>query len=225
MAGNDIRELPAYGVADAARYLHMPVATLRSWVLGRTYPRGGGVAAFEPLIRLPARRRQLSFNNLIEAHVLRALRTKHGVRIDAVRQALSYAEGALDIERLLLSRDLLTGGGDLFLERFGELVNLSKSGQLVLRRLLDAHLRRVERDEGDLPIRLYPFLAGDLPDSRSIIIDPRVSFGRPTVAGSGISTEAVVGRIDAGESIEEITEDYDMSAEQVESALMYEKAA
>jgi uncharacterized protein (DUF433 family) len=226
MSRNDLREFPAYSVTDAARYLHMPAATLRSWVLGRTYPRDGGLAAFEPLIRLPEpSEKRLSFNNLIEAHVLRALRTTHGVRIDAVRQALTYAEKTLDVGRLLLSEDLLTAGGDLFLERFGELINLSKSGQLALRRLLEAHVRRVDRDDRALPIRLYPFLAGDLPDSRSIVIDPRVSFGRPAVAGSGVSTEAVVGRGDAGESLEEIARDYAMTIEQVESALLYERAA
>lgn len=226
MAAKDIREFPAYSLAEAARYLHVPVATLRSWVLGRTYPRGGGIAAFEPLIDMPrSNGKRLSFNNLVEAHVLRALRMSHGVRIDAVRPALTYAEDALGIERLLLSEQLLTAGGDLFLDRFGELINLSKSGQLALRRLLEAHLRRVDRDDHELPIRLYPFLGSDLPDAKSIVIDPRVSFGRPTVAGSGVSTEALIGRVDAGETIEGIARDYDLTVAQVESAVLYEKAA
>jgi uncharacterized protein (DUF433 family) len=226
MATKDIRDNPAYGIADAARYIHMPAATLRSWVLGRTYPRGGGTAAFEPLIQLPGRDgHRLSFNNLVEAHVLRALRTSHGVRIDAVRPAIAYAEQTLGIKRLLVSEQLLTAGGDVFLDRFGQLINLSKSGQLALRRLLEAHLRRVERDHHDLPIRLFPFLGSDMSDSRSIVIDPRVSFGRPTLAGSGVSTEALIGRIDAGESIEELARDYDLTVPQVEAAILYEKAA
>ena len=32
--GRDPRELPAYGIPEAAHYLHIPVATLRTWVRG-----------------------------------------------------------------------------------------------------------------------------------------------------------------------------------------------
>jgi hypothetical protein len=42
----------------------------------------------------------LSFWNLIEAHVLRALRTEHAVSVKALRKALDYAEKELGIERL-----------------------------------------------------------------------------------------------------------------------------
>jgi hypothetical protein len=87
------RDSPAYTIAEAARYLRLPLATLRSWVFGRQYPTAEGQGEFTPLIR-PASRRPplLSFSNLIEAHVLRALRTDHGVPVKAVRSALAYAE-------------------------------------------------------------------------------------------------------------------------------------
>jgi hypothetical protein len=47
-------EQPAYGLAEAARYLKLPVATLRSWVVGRSYPTTGGGGRFHPLIHPPA---------------------------------------------------------------------------------------------------------------------------------------------------------------------------
>src|SRR3712207_785505 len=79
--GRDPREVPAYTIGDAARYLHMPAATLRSWFVGRTYPRRrGGPGSFKRLITpADAQASRLSFLNLVEAHVLRALRTEHGV--------------------------------------------------------------------------------------------------------------------------------------------------
>lgn len=58
----------------------------------------------------------LSFTNLIEAHVLRELRSEHGVSLEAVRQALEYAERTLGVQRLLLRRELCSEGGQLFLE-------------------------------------------------------------------------------------------------------------
>ena len=36
-AGQDPRELPTYGIVEAAHYLLIPRATLRSWVVGYTY--------------------------------------------------------------------------------------------------------------------------------------------------------------------------------------------
>jgi uncharacterized protein (DUF433 family) len=196
-------------------------------VRGRSYPRQSGVGAFEPLIQ-PAQAdgSKLSFLNLVEAHVLRALRTHHGVPIKAVRPALDYAVRHLHIERLLLSDALLTNAGELFLDHYGELINLSRSGQLAMRKVLEAHLRRVERDERQVPIRLYPFVAGSVTDGpKPIVIDPRISFGRPTLDGYGISTGAIAQRIDSGESVASLAADYRISADVIEQAVVFERAA
>ena len=90
MHKTDIRDQPAYTVAEAARYLKVAPATLRSWVIGRAYPRADGFAQFRPLIR-PATKQPpaLSFWNLIESHVLRSLRTDHSVSMDALRKAVT----------------------------------------------------------------------------------------------------------------------------------------
>src|SRR5256885_16615818 len=70
----DVRELPAYGVAEAAHYLLVPRATLRSWVAGMSY--GGGF--FKPVIQPAAESPgALSFIKLIEAHIFSAIRRKH----------------------------------------------------------------------------------------------------------------------------------------------------
>jgi uncharacterized protein (DUF433 family) len=220
-------EAPAYTLAEAARYLKLPVATLRSWLFGRSYPTAEGSGRFQPLIR-PACRRPplLSFSNLIEAHVLRALRTDHGVSIKDLRSALHFAEKSLRVERLLLSRELCTERGRLFLDRYGELINLSASGQLAMRRLLDQHLKRVEWDDLAFPARLYPFLSSeDLAPRRPIVIDPKIAFGRPIVARKSVSTHVIADRIDAGETVDALAADYDLSPAEVEEAVLYERAA
>ncbi|KAB2877301.1 MAG: DUF433 domain-containing protein [Pseudorhodoplanes sp.] len=221
------RDQAAYTLAEAARYVRLPVATLRSWVLGRRYPTAGGGAEFPPLIR-PASRRPplLSFSNLIEAHVLRALRTEHGVPVKALRSALAYAEKTLGIDRLLLRPELRADAGKVFLHRYGELIELTASGQLAMRRLLTEHLKRVEWDSSRFPVRLYPFLsAAASSEERPIVIDPRIAFGRPVVVRKGISTSVIVERVDAGESVDEIAADYDLGPSEIEQAVIYERAA
>jgi len=226
-AATDIRDQPAYSLAEASRYLKLPAATLRAWAVGRSYPTAGGARHFRPLTR-PARRQppQLSFWNLIEAHVLRSFRTDHGVSLKALRQALDFAERELQIERLLLRKELCADAGQLFLDRYGELISLSASGQLAMRRLLEEHLKRVEWDAWKFPVRLYPFLSADLPtEQRPIAIDPGISFGRPVVARLGISTAVLAERIDAGESIDDLAADYGLSLPEIEQAVLYERAA
>jgi uncharacterized protein (DUF433 family) len=221
------RDFAAYTLADAARYVRLPAATLRSWLLGRQYPTVEGSGQFPPLIRPAARRPVLlSFSNLIEAHVLRSLRTEHGVPVKALRRALKYAEKELRIDRLLLRPELRAGAGKLFLDRYGELIELSASGQLAMRRVFDEHLKRVEWDSSNFPVRLYPFLwAAASSEERPIVIDPRIAFGRPVVLRKVISTFAIAERIDAGETVEDIAADYDLGPSEIEQAVLYERAA
>ena len=221
----DIRDAPAYTFLAAARCLAMPQATLRYWVHGRTSQRGQRVVS-EPLIGAPAGVSNLiSFNNLVEAHVLRALRTKDGIRMAAVRRAIDYAEKDLGIQRLLLSDELRTSGQDFFLDRLSELITLSRSGQLAMRKMLQMYLQRVDRDGDALPYRLYPLRPAWSGEKKPIVIDPRISFGRPTVAGSGVSTAALVDRYDAGESFKALSHDYRLEISQIEDAVFYERAA
>lgn len=208
-------------------YVKVAPATLRSWVFGREYSTSGGTQHFHALIR-PAdgRRRLLSFNNLIEAHVLRALRTEHGVAIREVRKALQYAERELRIERLLLSRELCTDKVHLLLDRYGELINLSRSGQMAMRSVLEAHLSRIEWGRDAFPLRLYPFVRGESIEAPKLIaIDPDIAFGRPVLQRRGVSTRVIVDRIDAGETLQAVAEDYDLEPAEVEQAIVYERAA
>jgi uncharacterized protein (DUF433 family) len=223
----ELRAQPAYSVVEAARYVKVAPATLRSWVVGRPYPRGDGVARFQPLIR-PAsiQPTMLSFWNLIEAHVLRSLRSEHGVSIAEVRTAVTYAEQSLGIDGLLRRHELRTHAGKVFLDRYGELIKLSASGQLAMRRMFENYLKRVEWDEREFPIRLFPFIAAEgEPADRPIAIDPTIAFGRPVLLRVGVSTAAIVDRIDAGETVAELAVDYGLSSDEIEQAIVYERAA
>lgn len=223
----DIRDHAAYGIAEAARYVRLPAATLRSWLVGREYPKADGKGKFHPLIK-PAKREplQLSFYNLVEAHVLRALRTEHGVALAALRSAIAYAEKKERIDRLLLSPELRTHAGQVFLDRYVELINLSASGQLAIRKTFEDHLARVEWDKWKFPVRLFPYGSSALRgEQRPIVIDPQIAFGRPIVPSAGVSVLAIADRIDAGETVEAVAQDYDLSPEEVEQAVLYTRAA
>lgn len=223
----DPLERPRYGVAAAARHVRISPSTLRSWVVGRPYQTSEGDSYFHPLIDPPVPGDpRLSFSNLVEAHVLRSLRTGHEVRMSAVREARDYAVKKFKIKRLFLSDDLRTAAGKLFIERFGELVDLSHSGQLALTEIFMGHLQRIDRSIAGLPLRLFPVIASLGLDSQKIVaIDPTVSFGRPFIAGKGVRTATIVERLDARETPEVVAADYNLDDSEINAAILYERAA
>lgn len=217
------REAAAYPVAEAARILRLPTATLRSWIAGTVGPNGRMIPA---VIRAASRQPlALSFLNLVEAHVLRALRTDHGVSLPHVRSALRYAQRDFGIDRLLLSPELKTDAGRLFLDRYGQLTELTASGQLAMRKLFEQHLKRVEWDAWKFPVRLYPFVRDDIVESRAVVIDSNIAFGRPIISRLGVSTSVIAERIDAGESVADVAGDYSLTEGEVDAAVLYERVA
>lgn len=221
---HDPRELPGYGVPEAAHYLQIPASTVRSWVVGRPYLTQGGRRFFKPLIYLPQKDLPvLSFFNLVEVHVLDAIRRKHGVRLTKVRRALDYLSSKFPSKHPLADHWFETDGLDLLVEKYGQLINISREGQLEVRDLIHAHLQRIERDPSGVPIRLYPFTRKREPNEpKAVVIDPRVSFGRPVLAGTGIATAVVAERFKAGEPIDKLAEDYARSPSEIEEAIRCE---
>lgn len=222
----DPRDVPSYGIAEAAHYLRMPVATLRTWVRGRYYDTERGRKWFEPPIVLPdVEMPFLSFRNLAEAHVLSACRRVHNIPFPNIRTAVRYVSRELDSKHPLIERDFETDGISLFITRLGRLIDATAHGQIVMRQIVEQHLKRLEREDG-VVARLYPFTRSEPENSpRTIYIDPRISFGRPVLAANHIPTAAFVERYRAGESIEHLAHDYGCTRDDVEEAIRIELAA
>ena len=191
---DDPRLQPAYSVAEAAHYVRTPEATLRSWVAGRLYPVSGRPRRSKPVIQLDdPRRRYLSFINLVETHVLTAIRRRHNVRLPKVRRALDYVRREFHIDRPLIDQAFQTVLTlKTLVEHYGQMINASRAGQQAMREIISVYLQRIERDTTGLPVKLYPFTrdtesdATPKSDPRLIVMSPAISFGRPVIAGTGI---------------------------------------
>ncbi len=227
VAIDDPSSRPAYTIAEASRYLQMPDATLRDWCVG--HPRGAGSPSrhSQPVIEIadPASR-YLSFVNLVEAHVLNALRRQHRISLQQLRSAIEVLHSIDPRPHPLALNAFAASNLKLFVVHYGNLVNLSERGQLEMREVLDTHLKRVEWNERGFALRLYPFVRAVGPTApRLVVIDPRVGFGRPTLAGSGVPTAAIASRFDAGESIAELSADFELAPEAIQEAIRCELRA
>lgn len=233
------RDLPAYTILEAAHYLGVSGSTIRYWSVGRP--------PHKPLIQIPdlapdsladssqslfrsaASRTPvlLSFLNLAELHVLAAIRRQHVISMPKIRKAIQYlAEHVLPPEERrhpLISADLETDKANLFIQQYGELINISQGGQTAMRKILQAALQRIERDSNNIPVKLHPFTRVNTAHAPAMItIEPGLSFGRPVISGTGIATEIVAERYKAGESIEELARDYARSKAEIEEAVRCE---
>jgi uncharacterized protein (DUF433 family) len=229
--GRDPREVPQYSIWEAAHLLKIPATTLQQWIKGRPYKtRRYGQRQFEPLIMLPDKNLSLlSFVNLVEAHVLDAIRYQHRVPLPNVRDAISYLRDHFQSEHPLAEYEFEKHGVELVIRESGDIVNVTRQGQLGLKGVIEAYLTRIEYDAG-LAAHLYPYLKRhpkeeSLEDEpKLVLIDPRISFGKPVLVGVGVPTAVVADRRDAGESIAELAKDYGCEASQISKAIEYERA-
>jgi uncharacterized protein (DUF433 family) len=216
----DAREIPAYTVGEAAHYLGVPKSTLRSWFAGQ---RG-----FHAVIRpADAKALGLSFTNLVEAYVLTAIRRKHHIALPTIRRGLDYLVRKLGAKRPLIDREFATNGVDLFVDHLGEVINISRDGQIEMADLIRAYLERIDRDAKGVPIKLYPFMRAQAPreQPRTVAIDPRVSFGRPVIAGTGIPTAVLAEQFKAGDPVPVLAKEYGADEEAVWDAIRRELEA
>ena len=222
---SDRRDLPAYTLGEAAHYLGFSQSTLRSWFAGMPYSHRGEARRFHAVIRPAATRPlALSFSNLVEAYVLTAIRRKHHIGLPTIRRALRFLAERFDSKRPLLEEQFATRGAELFVERLGKIINLSRHGQVEIAELIHIYLTRVERDPKGLPVKLYPF-TGTQPSPnqpRSVVIDPAVSFGRPVVVGTGIPTAVLAEQFKANDLPRDLAREYGVTEEAVWDAIRCE---
>ena len=193
----DARYTPLYSIPECARYLGLPASTLRRWVTAGPSSSDCVANAPEPLI-CPAGKppAALSFINLAELHILSSLRRSRKLPLREVLTEIDH----IDPQR-----------------KYRNPLAWSQFGYV-------SPEARLEYDKDGFAQRFYPPIHG-LPDSRIVVIDPAVAFGRPVIAGSGVRTAVIASRINAGESLYDVADDYLLQLHQVQDALHYELAA
>ncbi len=214
----DVREAPAYSIAEAAGYLRLPKSTLRAWLLGQQ--------TFRAVIDIADRHgRHMSFINLVEAFVLSGIRRQHSVSLPKVRKAVEYLRRTFKTARPLADEQFATDGVHLFVEKYGTLIGATQQGQVQMREVILDRLKYVLRDPKGVPEKIVLFPGPGAAKRGDVVIDPRFSFGRPVIDGVGVRTSMVAQRFRAGDSIDELAREYSASPEAVQNAIRCELLA
>ncbi|WP_329275615.1 DUF433 domain-containing protein [Streptomyces sp. NBC_01451] len=194
--------------AETASHLEVPLSTLTSWLQG--------TAAGAPLVHRvePVRNGQPSvpFIAVAEAHVLRSLRSL-GLRMSEIREAAAAVRKAFDTPYGLVSKRIATDGVDIFVEHgFGDL-RRARDGQTPIQEVVARYLRYLTWEDDDYPASLRLKQYGE---AVPVVLDPRFGHGLPVIAANRVTVKSVTDLWEAGESVEGIAYEYDMTPEQVD---------
>jgi uncharacterized protein (DUF433 family)/DNA-binding transcriptional MerR regulator len=218
-----------YSPADAAHLLDVPSTTIRRWVGGYTYTGTGPPRNLPPVIEtddLPRleNRLALSFVELMELRVVKRL-VEAGVSLQQVRKAADCASEIFRTEHPFASKRVFTDGKKVFAAISSELepdiVELSKKKreQIISGRVFAPFLEELDFDANtNLAYRWWP-----LGKRKPIVLDPRISFGAPTVAGTAVRT-STIARVAGGSPRPDVARAYQISVAKVNAALQFEEA-
>src|SRR6185437_2796927 len=201
--------LPAYQIGEAANYAQVAPQTIAAWHRLET-----------ALLMQREQRSALSYMQLIEVAVVAAFR-KAKVPMNRIRKARLWAAHELKSEYPFAEYKFKENAKHLYLDsqqvdvKSNTVVQTDTGGQLEW----ESVIGRLKEFEYEDQIALRWHVAGE---GKPIIIDPRVSFGTPTVRG--IPTWVLRGRFDAGESDGDIADDFGLENKEVREALKFEGA-
>jgi uncharacterized protein (DUF433 family) len=214
---NKLYEVPAYGLPEVAVYLKVPSTTLRYWLTGFSKR----PPIIEPVELNPIR---LSFLNLLECHALAGMRKIYNLKLPKVRAALRKVTEKFHSPHPLVNEVFLTDREDLFIERLGQIINVSQRHDQLSLEFYRMHLERVVVDPKGL-FHFFPFVvAPSSSEPKTIEINPMVGFGKPVITGTGISTAIIASRFNARDSVSSLAEEYGCTTQQIEEALRWERA-
>lgn len=216
----NIKLLPAYPLAEAARLLGARPATLSAWFHGRHYNTSGR-KRFAAAV-LPATQCQgqpISFLDLVEAHVLMAIRKGYGIPLQRFRIAMEHLREISGDLHFLAHRDFYHDRRDLFLKIEDKLVSLSERGQLVDREIISEGLKQLIYGNDGYADQFFPRFGAVR--QQTIVLNPTINFGRPCLARLGVSADAIAARFVAGEKIADLASDYNATFDEVEDTIRW----
>ncbi|WP_245655441.1 DUF433 domain-containing protein [Nocardia coubleae] len=204
--------------ADVARQLVIPRSTVYSWL--------SKDVDGHPLVHRvqPERRGRASvpFIAMVEAYVLRALRTELRFSTPRIQAAVAALRAEFDTEYALASKRIATDGIDLFVEYIdGEFARVHDR-QIPVREFISDYLRYIDWGEAGYATRLH---LPRFPAAAPVVIDPQFNWGSPVLERTKVPVSAIIDLFKAGEPINVVAGEYELDEQEVQSIVRAELPA
>lgn len=222
----DLLERPTYAMRDVDQLLRLPYGTARRWIDGYTVQG----RTYSPVVRMEATGDDVvTWGEFVEARLLAEYRRGGALMINMRRSVerlrlelgakypLAHAhtwiqpEGRELVRRIQLDAKVPAS----------YLLVVARNDQLMLSHQAETFVESVDFSTHitDDPVveRVFP-----RPDLREVVFDPQRKSGLPVISGRGIPTAVIAEQVRAGDSVASISEAYELTRSQVESAIRYE---
>ena len=202
---------PLYTVPEAAHLARVSPNTVRNWLYG--------MERQEALFKAPPAP-MVSFLQLIEIVVAAKFRKSERASLSRVRRAYANAKQYLQLEHPFAYEQLEVVGGHIVRILHTEATMASYQAmdeptQWTLPGVV-ADVKQQIRYEHELAAQWFP-VGKEVP----IVIDPRITSGRPTIQGRRVTVQIIHKRFLAGQNIDFIAQDFDIGNNVVEDAVRY----
>jgi uncharacterized protein (DUF433 family) len=221
--GNDFDLLtrPLYSFAEADRLAGVSPRTSSRWVKGYKYLNERGERVAQPSMTTKSTiepEQGVSFLDLVSIKAIDGLR-KMNFSTRAIRQVVQYCQDELGMAYPLSTQKFKTDRHKIYMHAGdGRLLEVlgGQRGAQAWDRILDPFLKDLDY-HNEFARRWYP-----LGKNEPIVVDPDYGFGLPVIVGSGVRTESIAEQYYAGDKVEHIAYDFNVTRGQIESALKLE---
>jgi uncharacterized protein (DUF433 family) len=208
-----------YTPAEAGRLVQVAPAKILRWLRGHDISGKHYDPLWDPQVDLGDQGIALGFRDLMEIRVAAAF-IERGLSAQKVRQAILLARDIIGDDRPLSTSRFRTDGRSVFLqigEEEGEpkLIDLFKS-QYAFREVMERSLSNIDYGADGAPARWWV-----LGKSKSIVIDPARSFGRPIEAETSVPAEVLAAAVKAEGSVEAAARGWDVPVRAVKRAVAF----
>jgi DNA-binding transcriptional MerR regulator/uncharacterized protein (DUF433 family) len=214
-----------YSIPEASKISRVKQQTIRRWINGYNIKKDNIIskkeALWQPDVPKISGVVALSFKDLIEIRFVNEFRNL-GVSWKVIKTAVEYAAKELNEKHPLCSKKFVTDKKRIF-DQFEE--NLDKklldtlSGQFQITEVIKPSLHKgLEFNQQGIVERWYPNH-----NKEDVVIDPKISFGKPIVTECGISTEILFRSYKAEGDFKRVASIFDIKTSHVKSAVHFEE--
>lgn len=218
---------PAYSIAEASRLVNMKPWTARRYLRGYEYEYsylGHTQRNIQPPVVKDKvdKETYASFLDLIDLVFVREF-LKRGFKLPTLRKALDEAREYLGTPHFGRNVFFTSGSQSIILQlpKDGSMVALLTGGQSAMPNIIESLSDKLEFEnitEFGFAYKWYPNGKDNL-----IVIDPEVSFGRPTLVGRGVATNNIYDLF-LGENsrIDSVSNWFNIPPREIEAAVQFE---
>lgn len=209
---------PVYSQSEAARIIQAPTSSFGRWAQGHRFKqRKEGQWGSSPALLSGVRSGRgitVSFNALAEGFIIESFR-RAGLPLARIRPAVDVLRNEIGLKNALLSERLMTDGAEiLYRNGEGDLV-VVRNHQGVFKEVVSEFLKSINYRDGFVSVIHLPTF-----EIVDVIVDPLRNSGQPTIARLGVRVEDVLSRVRAGETLEEVADDFGLAREEIRSLIL-----